>query len=283
MICFFRVYLFLVISTWTLLGQANSSDPHPTSASIQQNPAVVSTRWAYAFQRPHACLVKNVFPCFVDARNHSEFLPLKKMEVFLASKTRVELISSTRIRLLQGKLLVAKKKDIDQEVILESSSGSWKIQGEALLVKSEDVKTRCMALQGDIHFQGKSSKEFFLLSQGFENWYQGTSADGRPWMGVMQPLQVTKLFPFLPTSFLSHPNKVQRLSMWKINILEANVQASDFYKDQVERKIASMEDEQLQQQRLFQKRQQEKSRILKIYRSKQDPDFSSDLKDLSAE
>lgn len=278
MIHYVRICLFLTVSMWILSSSANSSDV------VDKAGVSASTTWAYSFQRPHACLVKRIYPCFVDTRSRSELLPLKIMDVFLASKTRLELISATRLRLLQGKLLVGKKKGIvDQEVLLETSSGTWKIQGDALFAKGEDVRTRSFSLHGDVVFQGKSSSEKFLLSQGFENWYQGTSADGRPWMGVMQPLQISKLFSFLPSSLFAHPNKIQKLSMWKSNILEAQTQASDFYKDQVERKIASMEDQQLQQQRLHQQRLQEKKRILKIYRSQQDPDFSSDLKSLSAE
>lgn len=291
MIIFLRIFI-----SWSLLFQAHKGFANHSVISTQKSQAhepsdqkvshstnsSVSTSWVHVFQRPQMCVLKKTFPCFVDTAHSSEYLPLQKMDVFLSSQSRIELISTTRVRLLQGKVLVRKKAE-ETKVQVESSSGAWDIQDMAMFLKSQDVRIRSLALQGSVVYHGKASGQSFLLSQGFENWYQGTSTDGLPWMGVMQPLNIGKLFPVLPKSLFQHPQKTQWLAEWKKNILEAQSQASDFYQEQVERKIASQELAQRQFEQHQQRQLQEKNRILKIYRSKQDPDFSQDLKSLSAE
>jgi hypothetical protein len=291
MIIFLRVFI-----SWSLFFQAHkvlanhsvispqSSQAHESSDEKVKHPmkSSVSTSWVHVFQRPQMCVLKKIYPCFMDTAHSSEYLPLPKMDIFLSSKSRIEFISATRVRLLQGKVLVRKKTE-EAIVQVESSSGVWDIQEMAMFLKSQDIHTRSLALQGSVVYHGKAGGQNFLLSQGFENWYQGTSTDGLPWMGVMQPLNIGKLFPLLPKSLFLHEQKTQWLSEWKKNILEAQTQASDFYQEQVERKIASQEDAQRQLEQHQHRQLQEKKRILKIYRSKQDPDFSQDLKALSAE
>ena len=222
------------------------------------NPEVVDS--------PSRCFSQRVYPCSLRVTGGLLSFEKDSQKYQLADQSSLEILSVSKIKILQGSLWVKEARELQVQV---SPVLTLKINGEVFMQKTSDTVLSVRNLSGQVGFESPHVFSNEFLPIGFENWYGPLDSQGQVSRGVIKPISMTDFLKvWIPVSGLSFAEMKRATKEYKELWREALDQSTSFYKEIVERRIASQEEKEREAQRMREAQQKEQAKLRKMFREK---------------
>lgn len=214
---------------------------------------------------PVGCLKKKIYPCAMRSEG------IEKIGFFrLGAETSVQLLSSERVRLLEGLVYGENLQGLE----FQYGRLTFKLDGdvwiEKVFNKKYDRNPRLIVKNFNgrvLIVKGPLDKEN-IIPAGFENWYVGYGPKKSFFRGLIRPIVWKGFTPSWVQMLQSKKNVKSKFLLYKDFWREAVLQSSEFYKQVALRGMASVEEkeERIRKEKIRLKKEGEL--LQKLYRQK---------------
>lgn len=215
---------------------------------------------------PQGCFTKKTFPCALRSTAGALKFESVSGSYFLGDLSSVRFTSANQIQLLSGSLWIERSQQLE---FVANPELTLKLAGEFFLEKQKAGMVLVRNLNGVVEFDSRFLFKAESLPLGFQNWYGTLTTQKQINRGVIRPIEV---LPFLkvwqPVAGLSPAETKARVHVYKQSWAEGVEISSQFYKEVVERRLASQAE--LDQRRVDRQKAalNEQKRIRQMYRQK---------------
>ncbi len=215
---------------------------------------------------PKDCFAKKQYPCSVRAAEQVLRFDRGAGSFQLGKGASVKFFEQDQVALLRGVVWIQNAQKLEFVVHPQMKLS---LIGEVLIEKHADQNLLVRNINADIKFQSESVFKSEALPVGYQNWYGGLDTRKQIQRGIISPIQAGPfLKSWIPLAGLSAAETKRKIAEFKESWV-GNVESSTlFYKEIVERRIASQLE--LDQQRVNKKKaaELETLKIKKLYRQK---------------
>jgi hypothetical protein len=222
---------------------------------------------------PDQCFSLDKFPCSVRSVDQALTIEKTSGRFIVGPHSSVHFVTASEIQLLEGKIWFERADGLHLKI---SPKLKILLNGEFFAARESD-KSILRNLNGDAQFQSDLVFKNETLPVGFENWYGRITTAGAIERGIIKPIELkTFLVEWLPLAQNSPAELKQMVSGYKQSWSKAAMISSEFYKEIVERRMASVEAKELSQQQQVEKARRAIQKIRELYRQKNYLDSSEE-------
>lgn len=215
---------------------------------------------------PKSCFELHQFPCAIRFIQNSKKLESDQAQIFGMKGTSLLLNSPESLRLLEGLLFLESQKPIQIQLGVVNLQST----GEVLIEKSDTARVAISQFSGEAQVSAVFHQKKMQIPTGMSQWFSGTNQKGEMEMGVLSPVDFKKALPLwrdLTTySKVVAKNKIQ---IYRQNWKEAVEVSANFYKEIVERRIASETEVRMQRERRLEMEKKEREKLRQLFRARQ--------------